>query len=96
MLFMRGITRKILRNNLLHVMLSFHSPSHLSLSIINIVVNPLTSVVFSDVDECFQDAYPCHPFAECLNTVGAFVCSCANGFSGNGEFCTGSENAVTF
>ena len=45
-----------------------------------------------DIDECFSDALnmcddPSR--AVCTNTIGSFECSCRDGFTGNGENCTG-------
>lgn len=49
--------------------------------------------LYSDIDECL--ASPCDDNAACLNTDGSYECSCAPGFEGDGQTCTGNktENA---
>ena len=42
----------------------------------------------ADVDECASGAHHCHENARCENTQGAFRCTCAAGYSGNGESCS--------
>ncbi|XP_052804943.1 uncharacterized protein LOC128234628 [Mya arenaria] len=39
------------------------------------------------VDENECEANPCDGNATCVNTIGSFVCTCKNGFAGNGEEC---------
>lgn len=39
------------------------------------------------VDECALGTDNCSPNAICTDTVGAFTCACAGGFSGNGVVC---------
>ena len=42
-----------------------------------------------DVDEClFQ---PCDSNATCFNTIGSFICTCDEGFTGNGSQCDGES-----
>jgi cysteine-rich repeat protein len=47
--------------------------------------NPSTC---ADVDECDQQTDDCDVNAICKNTVGAFNCTCKNGYEGNGKSCT--------
>lgn len=44
---------------------------------------------FSDINECTSGANTCDENAECINTVGSFVCQCLTGFSGDGTTCGG-------
>ena len=44
---------------------------------------------FPDTDECALSMDNCDQNAVCMNTIGAFVCSCNDGFSGDGVTCTG-------
>ena len=58
-----------------------------------------TSCLFlTDIDECSpsglssvyrQFAHICHDDANCTNTKGSYYCTCRNGYSGQGEYCTG-------
>ena len=49
----------------------------------------LIASMFTDVDECSNEVYPCDPNANCTNSVGNFSCTCLTGYSGNGMTCTG-------
>jgi hypothetical protein len=40
-----------------------------------------------DVNECLSS--PCGNNATCNNTEGSFICSCKEGFEGNGLNCSG-------
>eukprot|EP00105_Crassostrea_gigas_P042845 XP_019926993.1 PREDICTED: uncharacterized protein LOC105338278 [Crassostrea gigas] len=42
----------------------------------------------TDVDECLTQKANCDQNAVCTHTIGSFVCSCKDGFQGNGTFCT--------
>ena len=42
-----------------------------------------------DINEC-STAYTCDSNADCVNTVGSYTCHCRNGFTGNGQSCTGN------
>ena len=58
------------------------------------VVTPVSSRLcrrLPDVDEC-QREDACHKDAVCSNTPGSFVCSCREGFAGDGaDECAGSS-----
>ena len=41
----------------------------------------------TDVDECVNAHNPCHKYADCINTVGSFRCSCRHGYQGDGVLC---------
>ena len=43
------------------------------------------------VDECATGLHNCHPDATCLDTEDAFVCSCLQGFTGDGQLCDPCE-----
>ena len=71
-------------------------------SICTILHDPTNAESFhfflSDVNECFlthsaneigQLSHNCHTDANCTNTKGSFLCTCLNGFSGNGVNCLG-------
>ena len=45
----------------------------------------------SDVDECSIPNSPCHVYAECTDTPGAYECKCRSGFIGDGLFCEGKK-----
>ena len=38
-----------------------------------------------DKDECGANVSPCHLNADCTNTDGAYFCSCATGYFGDGK-----------
>ena len=45
---------------------------------------------FADIDECSSARlHTCASNAQCINTKGAFNCTCRNGFQGNGYYCEG-------
>ena len=47
----------------------------------------------TDVNECSVSPSVCHVNAICQNNVGSYVCSCNNGFAGDGKTCTGNKIA---
>ena len=47
------------------------------------------SISMSDINECLDDTHNCHANAGCGNTVGWYACTCDDGYSGDGEACTG-------
>lgn len=49
--------------------------------------NVLCSRGYTEIDEC-QDGV-CSPNAFCINTIGSFVCTCIEGFTGDGFSCLG-------
>ena len=45
--------------------------------------------MYADIDECqVEESNNCNVHATCVNTVGAFNCTCKDGFTGNGTACT--------
>ena len=42
----------------------------------------------TDINECLQND-TCDENANCTNTDGSFMCTCYEGFSGDGQTCTG-------
>ena len=42
----------------------------------------------ADIDECELGIDNCHVNATCADVVGSFVCTCNDGFEGNGVDCT--------
>jgi len=45
--------------------------------------------VHSDVDECAMNNGGCSDLATCNNVPGSFMCTCINGYTGDGFTCTG-------
>ena len=43
-----------------------------------------------DLDECCASVHHCDVNANCQNTPGSYLCSCKNGFIGDGRTCTGT------
>ena len=48
--------------------------------------------LWPDIDECAASTPPCHPNANCSNTIGTYMCSCIEGYTGDGLTCTGVFN----
>ena len=42
-----------------------------------------------DINECASTS-DCHAHAICMNTVGSYVCTCMEGYTGDGKDCTGN------
>lgn len=50
----------------------------------------------SDLDECSNGTHMCNNNADCHNTMGSYRCTCKDGFSGDGFFCSGHiQNSIT-
>lgn len=50
-----------------------------------------------DVDECDENTGNCATEANCINTVGSFICQCITGYSGDGVSCNGkAEGSLNF
>ena len=43
------------------------------------------TLIFSDIDECFENTHSCVNDANCTNTDGSFICQCGFGFVGDGR-----------
>ena len=50
----------------------------------------LTPFVSVDFDECYSNSSNCDVNAACTNTLFSFVCTCKQGFIGNGTTCEGA------
>ncbi|XP_028412470.1 uncharacterized protein LOC114535298 [Dendronephthya gigantea] len=49
----------------------------------------------TDIDECTIGTYTCHQYADCINTVGSYICQCRNGYTGDGQECTGAPKGFS-
>ena len=50
----------------------------------------MLSLFILDIDECSDNSLnDCHVNATCSNNNGSYVCSCNNGWTGNGFSCSG-------
>lgn len=47
----------------------------------------------TDVDECQR--HPCHPNAICVNTIGAYTCTCREPYVGDGHTCKRMPPTIT-
>ena len=48
----------------------------------------------SDINECATNTHLCHYNATCNNTIGSHNCTCNQGYTGNGQNCTGKYWAI--
>ena len=46
-------------------------------------------IVLLDIDECASNTHDCDVKADCKNKAGLFVCTCHEGYQGNGKTCEG-------
>ena len=58
-----------------------------------------TSSLCIDIDECAEDMHNCSIYkgqanAVCTNTLGGFECNCAQGWQGDGSYCTDVNECV--
>lgn len=47
-----------------------------------------------DINECRNN--PCHAQATCTDTIGSYICTCNQGYSGNGFNCAGKQMHQSF
>ena len=47
------------------------------------------SSVRLDIDECAEDIDQCHQLANCDNSIGSYICTCIDGYIGDGRNCKG-------
>ena len=53
------------------------------------------NIMLLDVDECLPGGTnDCSPNATCANTAGSYQCTCKDGFTGNGQTCTGKTQTA--
>ena len=69
-------------------MTSFFRSKHFSVYFL--VLFPTSSG--TDKNECELAQDDCHSNATCHNVVGSFMCTCNDGFEGNGTSCIGKKN----
>ena len=48
----------------------------------------MKSMSLADIDECELGIDNCHVNATCADVIGSFICTCNNGFDGDGVNCT--------
>lgn len=48
-----------------------------------------------DINECSDGSHRCADAATCKNTAGSYVCTCVDGFQGDGMTCEGTLIIVT-
>lgn len=69
-------------------------PQHLDEQFLQVIAFGLFCV--SDLDECSNGTHMCNNNADCHNTMGSYRCTCKDGFSGDGFFCSGhTQNSIT-
>ena len=50
----------------------------------------LLFILFLDINECSNISFnTCDPNANCTNTDGSYICTCLDGYYGDGEICEG-------
>ena len=54
------------------------------------------NIITPDIDECAEGRDNCHGESNstCTDTDGSFICTCVEGFDGNGTFCEGTQTAT--
>ena len=52
------------------------------------------TLTISDDDECTDGSANCDVNAQCTNTPGGYNCTCDDGYSGDGQECTGKLFAI--
>jgi len=45
----------------------------------------------ADIDECELGTHNCHENSTCADVIGSFVCTCNDGFDGDGVDCTSKK-----
>ena len=50
---------------------------------------------YLDIDECAANTHDCTAEANCSNSKGSFICTCSDGFEGNGNTCQGKNTYMT-
>ncbi len=53
-------------------------------------------ILCKEIDECMTGDHDCSMNANCINTVGSFICTCHEGFTGNGQVCDGKYLCLLF
>ena len=53
-------------------------------------------ILFADIDECTASFPVCDVNANCMNTLGSYLCSCKTGFSGDGKTCQGEKDVQLY
>ncbi|KAL9989007.1 hypothetical protein ACROYT_G003511 [Oculina patagonica] len=48
-----------------------------------------------DIDECAANKHDCAAEAVCTNTAGSFICTCLDGYQGNGKTCQDKDECST-
>ena len=52
-------------------------------------------IIFKEINECTDNTNNCNAFATCSNTEGSYICTCNNGYSGDGINCLGGFVTAT-
>jgi hypothetical protein len=56
--------------------------------------NGRAKVICKDIDECECGLDDCDENANCTNTEGSYICTCREGYCGNGRNCTVSDTSM--
>ena len=72
------------------------SSTNLSKSTIAVLprYNAMSPAFLVDIDECAAGTAGCDVNALCLNADGSFLCTCNDGYDGNGYICTGTVSVL--
>ena len=47
--------------------------------------------LFSNANECSDGNHVCHVNSNCNNTDGSHICTCKEGYTGDGKSCQGEQ-----
>lgn len=83
---------RINTGNKVYIML-FHTGGHFH----HLEIMQISIIYLADEDECSTGTASCtdSESAECLNTIGSYICRCLEGYTGSNNTCEGWWNMET-
>ena len=59
-------------------------------------LNALVQTCSTDINECTSEMDDCDVNADCVNLPGSYLCTCRDGFTGDGSTCTGKPLCTNY